>query len=177
MRHYIFVVFLLALAFACAGDESLTGNFSAAISHDFKSVLGSKTIRDTGATGLSQGFSFGTSTSAAQINAYHAAEYRVASDSEVGISFTQLTDLSGADIAITTPKAVIIRNLSTSATVTAGKASEPLSFVPGPILLPPGGCLAMTSPLSGWDTATASTIYLSCDAVASCEVSILGIAE
>lgn len=173
MKHLIFVLVLLSLALAAIGDESLTGSVVVGVSYEFKSIDGGKTLRDNGAVSLSQNFSYGNSTSAAQINGRYSLMMGLKSDTETVIDTMNLTDSFGNMLEFSSAKGVIVRNHSLVASVMVGSSTE--SDLLPTITLPPGGAMTLVAPYGGWTTAGRNAIHLTSDDVASCEIAILGI--
>jgi len=173
MKKLILALLALSICLCAFGDETLTGNYSSAVSYAYKSVNGSKTIRDNGGTGIDQGFSFGTSTESAQINAYHSYTYGLKSDTESVVDLLSFTDLIGDDVSLSKYKAVVVKNLSETSWVTVGKNAQFAAWDGLTISLPPKGVFSVAAP-QGWPIASGSYIYLNTDDTASCEVTILG---
>lgn len=172
MQRIILMLFLLSLALCAASDESLTGSVVVGVSHEYKSIDGGKTLRDTGAVSLSQGFSYGNSTEAAQVNGRFSAMYGLKSDTETVIETQGIYDSFADDLTFTRIKAIILKNHSLTHTVTVGSSTA--TVTPFDTTLPPGGAACFVAPYGGWELDTWTNLYLNTDGTASCEVSILG---
>lgn len=174
MNRIVLFLFLASICIAAFASEILTGSVVVSISHEYKNIDSSKTLKDSSSVSLKQVFSYGTSTATAQVNGYFYHVYGLKSGTETVIRTQDLTDIAGEWLIFDSIKAIVVKNLDSSSTITVGSSTQEGLFY---AVVPPGGIACWMAPYGGYSTATYTDIPLNTDGVASCEVSLLGLRQ
>ena len=178
MKKALFLIAIMALIAAASGADTLSTLLSVDLRHDLKKVTGSAITHDKGNWRISQGFIDGNATDALEANAVLTYSNDITSASAVIIDLNAATDPFGGSVALDTVKAMALRNLDTSNSITLGDGTTG-SFAAGMatgtiITIPPLGAYIVTAPCAGWSVATPAYIVINTDSSAEYDLRIIG---
>jgi hypothetical protein len=178
MKKLILITILLVCCAAWLRSDTLSTLLSVDLRHDLKKVTGSATTTDKGNWRISQGFINGTATDSLEANAVLTYSADITSASAVIIDLNAATDPFGGSVALDTVKAMALRNLDTSNSITLGDGTSS-SFSAGMaagtiVTIPPTGAYIVTAPHAGWSVATPAYIIINTDSTAEYDLRIIG---
>ncbi len=173
----IILLFALCLAVTAFGDD-LSSFFNLEIIHTFERVSGAKMLKDTGKLSAWTEFIYGTATDSAQATTIYTARGTVGSSTPTVYDVASLTGSFGDHIAFTALKMMVVKNLSSGASITIGSGATPLYLNATPaalITIPPDGVWAVCAPLAGLPVGSFSNLRISSASIASYDLVLVGI--